>query len=258
MRRHPALAPLSRDHHRALVEARAARAAASGDARARVEGGRRFAAFFAGHAVPHFRSEEEDIFPLLSRDGGEPPESLTRALLDHVRLHALAGEIRAGVESGDVDGAALEAAGALLAEHVRLEERVLFPLIEERAGEEGLAALRLHDAEPERPGAQVVADLRTIAGRGVAWSAATPDLNVNLVVWPAGGGVGSHVNTERDVLLAVLDGSGTVEVDGEAHALTTGAAAIVPAGAERAVRAGPEGIRYLSVHLRRPPGITLG
>jgi quercetin dioxygenase-like cupin family protein len=259
VRRHPALAPLSRDHHRALVEARAARLAAGGDADGRLEAGRRFADFFAAHAVPHFRSEEEDLFPLLAADGdGEPPEPLVRALLDHVRLHALARAIRAGVGRGDVAGDALGAAGTLLDEHVRLEERVLFPLIEEQAGEEGLAALRLHGSGPDPSGDVVVADLRGASGRGVAWSAASADLNVNLVEWPAGEGVGSHVNAERDVLLAVLDGAGTVVADGDAHPVAPGSAAILPAGAERSVTAGPEGIRYLSVHLRRPPGITLG
>jgi mannose-6-phosphate isomerase-like protein (cupin superfamily) len=259
VRRHPALAPLSRDHHRALVEARAARLAAGGDSRARLEAGRRFADFFAAHAVPHFRSEEEDLFPLVAPgDGGEPPEPLVRALLDHVRLHALAREIRAGVGRGDVGGDALGEVGALLDDHVRLEERVLFPLIEERAGEEGLAALRLHGSGPEPSGDLVVADLGGVSGRGVAWSAASTDLNVNLVAWPAGEGVGSHVNAERDVLLAVLDGAGTVVADGDAREVTAGSAAILPAGAERSVTAGPDGIRYLSVHLRRPPGIALG
>jgi quercetin dioxygenase-like cupin family protein/hemerythrin-like domain-containing protein len=247
VRRHPAIAPLSRDHHRALVEARAARAAAEGDAAARIAAGRRFAAFFAAHAVPHFRAEEERLFPLVAPSAGEePPAPLVRALLEHARLHALARDVHDAVEAGDVAGALLDAAGALLHDHVRLEERVLFPLIEERAGEEGLAALRLHD---EGPGP---------AGRGVTWSASSDDLNANLVEWPAGEGVDAHVNAERDVLIVVLDGGGDVVVDGDARAVAAGSALIVPAGAERAIRAGRGGIRYATAHLRRPPGIRLG
>lgn len=259
MRRHPALAPLSRDHHRALVEARAARLAAGGDPAARRAAGRRFAAFFAEHAVPHFRAEEEDLFPLLAPAGdGGMPEPLARALLEHARLHALARRIRDGVAGGGVDGDDLEAAGTLLHDHVRLEERVLFPLIERDAGEAGLAALRLHDSGAEPPGDPVVADLRGRSGTGVVWSATGRDLNVNLAVWPPGAGVGSHVNDERDVLLVVLDGAGTVVIDGRAHALEPGSAAVVPAGSAREVRAGPAGVRYLSVHRRRPRGITPG
>ena len=258
MRRHPTLVPLSRDHHRALVEARAARLAGVADAAARLEAGRRFARFFAAHAVPHFRQEEEDLFPLVvPRDGAEPPEPLVRALLDHARLHRLARQVRAAVERGDVEGDLLEAAGALLEAHVRLEERVLFPLIEQ-AGDEGLAALRLHESGPQPAGGPVVADLGAAAGQGVAWSATSTDLNVNLVAWPASGGVGPHVNAERDVLLVVLSGGGEMIVGGDSHPLAAGWTAIVPAGSERSVGAGPDGIRYVSAHLRRPPGIPLG
>ncbi len=259
MRRHPALAPLSRDHHRALVEAGAARRGADADGPGRLEAGRRFGAFFAGHAVHHFRAEEEDLFPLLAAPGdGEPPEPMVRALVEHVRLHALAGAIASGVAAGDVAGGLLADAGTLLEAHVRLEERVLFPLIEESVEDERLDALRLPGADAARAGAATIADLGAPEGRGVAWSARSEDLNANLVVWPAGTGVDAHVNSERDVLWVVLDGEGEVVVDGRAHAVRGGWGALVPAGRERSVRAGPAGLRYVSVHLRRPPGIALG
>jgi quercetin dioxygenase-like cupin family protein len=103
-----------------------------------------------------------------------------------------------------------------------------------------------------------LADLLAPDGRGVAWSATSADLNVNLVVWPPAGGVDAHVNAERDVLWVVLEGSGEVTIDGVAHSVAAGWAALVPKGAERALRAGPEGIRYVSAHLRRPSGIALG
>jgi quercetin dioxygenase-like cupin family protein len=103
-----------------------------------------------------------------------------------------------------------------------------------------------------------LADLLAPDARGVGWSATSADLNVNLVVWPPGDGVGAHVNAERDVLWVVLEGAGEVTIDGAAHPVAAGWAALVPKGAERAMRAGPEGIRYVSSHLRRPPGIALG
>jgi mannose-6-phosphate isomerase-like protein (cupin superfamily) len=258
MRRHPALAPLSRDHHGALVEAAAARRAAAADAPGRLEAGLRFGAFFAGHAVPHFRAEEEDLFPLLVTDGGDPPEPLVRALLQHVQLHALAGRIAAAVADGAVLGDLLHDAGELLEAHVRLEERVLFPLIEQDVDDERLAALRLPGADGARRGAATVADLHADEGRGVAWSARSDDLNVNVVVWPPGAGVDPHVNSERDVLWIVLEGRGEFVVDGRAHQVSAGWGTLVPAGCERAARAGPDGLRYASVHLRRPPGIVPG
>lgn len=108
------------------------------------------------------------------------------------------------------------------------------------------------------PTEPVVTDLLAPAGRGAAWSATGADLTVNVVVWPSGGGVDAHVNAERDVLWVVLEGSGEVAIDGAVHAVRAGWAALVPAGAERELRAGPDGIRYVSAHRRRPSGIALG
>ena len=127
MKRHPALIPLSHDHHHALVEARRLRRAADGDedpgpvAAAFVE-------FFAAETVPHFREEEETLFPLVV-DSDEARPLIVEALLDHQRLHALVAELQG---STDVRRAMREL-GELLEAHVRREERALFPLIERLA-----------------------------------------------------------------------------------------------------------------------------
>jgi hypothetical protein len=59
MKRHPALIPLSHDHHRALVEARRLRAA---DAPESAAAATAFLRFFADETIPHFRQEEELLF----------------------------------------------------------------------------------------------------------------------------------------------------------------------------------------------------
>ena len=117
MSRHPALVPLSHDHHHALVHARRLR---RGDS----EG---FAEFFAHDLARHFRQEEEIVFPLLAEVGNEPPE-LARALLEHARIRALARR-------------PAEELGRLLEAHVRLEERVLFETIQRVVPDERLAEL---------------------------------------------------------------------------------------------------------------------
>jgi hypothetical protein len=133
MRRHPALIAFSHHHHRALVVARRTRSAAD-DERSLSAGARAFLAFFDGWGVAHFREEEERLFPLFfEHPGAEPPAELVRALLDHVRLHALAARLRSQLTEGEVEAETLRRAGALLARHVRLEERELFPLIEQRS-----------------------------------------------------------------------------------------------------------------------------
>jgi quercetin dioxygenase-like cupin family protein len=55
------------------------------------------------------------------------------------------------------------------------------------------------------------------------------------------------------VLVVVLDGSATLSIDGEERELARGESAIVAKGRRRKITAGGEGVRYLSVHRRRPP-----
>jgi quercetin dioxygenase-like cupin family protein len=83
------------------------------------------------------------------------------------------------------------------------------------------------------------------------WGAASADLNATLLEWPAGEGPAEHVNSERDVLYVVLDGSAMLTVDGEPWEVAAGEATIVDKGARRALVAGPGGVRYLTAHTRR-------
>jgi hemerythrin-like domain-containing protein len=127
MKRHPALVPLSHDHHHALVEARRLQRAAHGPESAAAAAA--FLRFFAQETVRHFREEEELLFPSVV-DFQEAHEPLVQALLEHQRLHSLATRLQQLVP---VDGAAsdiMRELGQLLEAHIRHEERRLFPLIE--------------------------------------------------------------------------------------------------------------------------------
>lgn len=88
---------------------------------------------------------------------------------------------------------------------------------------------------------------------GPIWGAASEDLNATILAWPPGIGPAEHVNVARDVLYVVLDGSARLTVDGEERELHAGEALIVEKGTSRALRAGGEGVRYLTAHLRREP-----
>jgi mannose-6-phosphate isomerase-like protein (cupin superfamily) len=96
-----------------------------------------------------------------------------------------------------------------------------------------------------------VVDLAVLEGVGPVWGVATEDLNATLLRWGAGEGVDEHVNAERDVLIVVIEGAGTLVVDGDDVELRANVAVVVPKGSQRSVRAGDGGLRYLSVHLRR-------
>ena len=90
------------------------------------------------------------------------------------------------------------------------------------------------------------------AGDGVHWTLADPsDLNANLVHLGPGGAVEEHVNREVDVLVVVVDGAGTVELDGDVHDVAPRSAIHLPKGSTRRIAAGPPGLWYLTVHRRR-------
>jgi quercetin dioxygenase-like cupin family protein len=96
-------------------------------------------------------------------------------------------------------------------------------------------------------------DLVGPTGTGPLWGMASSDLNATLLAWPAGHEVAEHTAGELDVLLIVLEGDGTAKVDAQEHALVAGSALLVEKGRSRTIRAGPDGLRYLSVHRRRGP-----
>jgi len=243
MKRHPALIPLSHDHHRALVEARRLRWAAEGPAPAATA--EAFLRFFADTTVQHFREEEELLFPTVV-DCKEARELLVQALLEHQRLHALAARLQQQLAGGQPPATVMRQLGELLEAHVRLEERRLFPVIEQLLPEAALT-------EPAAGGGREPEEGGPPPGSGPVWGAASEDLNATLLSWTAGGGPPEHVNEERDVLVVVLEGSAILRIDGTERLLERGETAIIAKGEARKLTAGREGVRYLSVHRRRPP-----
>ena len=100
-------------------------------------------------------------------------------------------------------------------------------------------------------GPAAVVDLFGGTGTGPLWGMASCDLNATLLAWPPGHELVAATNSELDVLLIVLAGGGVATVDEREHALAPGSALLVEKGSSRAIRAGADGIRYVSVHRRR-------
>ena len=142
MRRHPALQSLSRDHHQALVIAQRLRRADDecvGEAQAA------FLDFWRTECVAHFRAEEEVLLPRLAAAGGADSTAVARVLVDHAEIRLRAFRLQGGA----VSAAVLKELGELLAEHVRLEERDLFPAIEELLDDHDLRRLTADVAAAE-------------------------------------------------------------------------------------------------------------
>lgn len=125
MKRSTALAPLSRDHHSALVVARElSRASAAQQAEAAA---RRFMSFLGEHELGHFALEERVLLPVVPAKA--PGPQLARRLLDdHRWLRDSLRRLREPAAARDLD--LVHEVGRRLREHVRMEEQELFPFLE--------------------------------------------------------------------------------------------------------------------------------
>jgi hemerythrin-like domain-containing protein len=153
MKRHPSLREFSDDHHQGLVHARRLRKAASGEGDNSADTARNFLEFWQNDTSLHFRKEEEVLLPVLARYGGEPDqESLVLMLAQHARIRGLIMDLSDEVTGNGVRPETLQSIGEALEEHIRLEEREVFPLVEEVLPQEGLeelaARLEVKEAGP--------------------------------------------------------------------------------------------------------------
>ena len=143
-KRHPALIPLSHDHHHGLALALRCRKHAlgqlnPGDPAAMEACAAEVSRFFNGNLAAHFEAEETVLFPLMSAYE-ECRELVARLQGDHRKFREML--------SGPMERGALPKFlfdfGDLLEQHIRSEERQLFPAFEtlvpaddaERAGKE--------------------------------------------------------------------------------------------------------------------------
>jgi iron-sulfur cluster repair protein YtfE (RIC family) len=154
MKRHPSLREFSDDHHQGLVYARRLRRAASGECAKSAEPARDFLGFWRRDTSLHFRKEEEVLLPVLARYRGDIGEqSILQMLTQHARIRGLAMQLSDELKQEKIQEDTLRTLGKQLEAHIRLEEREVFPLIEETLPEHALqeVASRLEVFEPGSP-----------------------------------------------------------------------------------------------------------
>lgn len=120
-KRAEALQPLSRDHLKALLAAKALRDAEEVEAAQLA-----FLDFWREHGAHHFRVEEEVLLPQWFLYAEVDRPGVERMLEEHLTIRREALRLAAG----PVELEELRALGDLLHDHVRFEERQLFPAIE--------------------------------------------------------------------------------------------------------------------------------
>jgi hemerythrin-like domain-containing protein len=140
MKRHPALRELSSDHHQGLVHAR--RLVKAADTGQDVEQtARDFLAFWREHTTRHFREEEEVLLPAYARYADPSDPAAVRVLVDHVHIRRHTADLDRQLAEGKPSAGTMRQIGEMLRAHIRHEEDVLFPMIEQALPEPELAAL---------------------------------------------------------------------------------------------------------------------
>ncbi|TYB77069.1 hemerythrin domain-containing protein [Bizionia myxarmorum] len=136
LKRHKALQPLSREHHHGLLLSWKIRAGFSKEVSA--ERMKTYADwFFEHHLIPHFELEENEIFSILDSEH----ELVKKAMADHRRLKRLFSDDTEVEKS-------LSKIEEELEQHIRFEERILFPEIQKAATEEQLQHIaKIHQPE---------------------------------------------------------------------------------------------------------------
>ena len=135
MKRSEFLQNLSREHHRGLFVAlrlRRATRASMTDARGA------FLQFWHSEGGQHFRVEEEVLLPAYARHRPPDEPAVVRVLTEHVDLRRRAAEMEASRAPSLTD---VHELGERLAQHIRHEERVLFPAIEAALSDAELSEL---------------------------------------------------------------------------------------------------------------------
>ena len=141
MKRDASLIRLSRDHQRGLALSKRI-----DDGLAGLEGvsldqlEQEMLEVWQNGLLPHFRAECECLLARLVRLSGADDTLITRTQQDHVSIHALVTSAREAASEEERRNA-LGQLAALLREHIRWEEAVLFEATQERFGAQELSRL---------------------------------------------------------------------------------------------------------------------
>ena len=139
MKRHPSLAPLSRQHHPALMLSQLLKknAPAYKGLPTDTEGKMLYATqFYHSDLVPHF-ADEEKVFDKLKNISPLLDVAIKEIVEEHVLLHQMFKDI-----PGQMDAAAyLDVLGHKLEKHIRKEDRELFPMIEQLVDEATMSSI---------------------------------------------------------------------------------------------------------------------
>jgi iron-sulfur cluster repair protein YtfE (RIC family) len=145
-RRDESLQPLSRDHYQGLVHAEHLRKSGleDGDASSRQKALSEFVEGWDNEIADHFAEEERLLIELMTE------EETNELYAQHRNLRSLADEAKTRQTWDDPGADWCRSLGEALRDHIRWEERTLFPAVQGRATPEQLEALAEHTAPIEQ------------------------------------------------------------------------------------------------------------
>ena len=138
--RHRSLTALSRDHHHGLILAQLIKknAPAYRELPSTIEGKAEYTVrFYNSELANHFHEEEEVLIPFIIGRNNELDDLLSEIFAEHKQIKILVDLIEKKFNLADN----LNELGELLSLHIRKEERILFPKIQEVFTSEELDAL---------------------------------------------------------------------------------------------------------------------
>lgn len=140
MKRHTALAPLSREHHGALILAQLLKNITTvykglpADTVGKADYATRF---YQEELINHFREEEDIVIEKVTGLDATLDVLADEIIAEHKALHILFTTIK---DADDLP-AHLQKTGNTLEQHIRKEERIFFPLIQLVCNEDQLATI---------------------------------------------------------------------------------------------------------------------
>ena len=142
IKRHKALAPLSRNHHQGLILAQLIKKDAPDykDLPKTISDKVEYTIdIYKNELVKHFTNEEEILYPAVKNKSNEIDELFEEIISEHKKIKQLVVQLEFSENKSDI----LNELGVLLESHIRKEERVLFEKIQNLLSEEELTQLEI-------------------------------------------------------------------------------------------------------------------
>lgn len=139
IKRHESLKPLSRHHMIALhLALKLRRAGTDKSDLTEDELQKEVQDFWEPDGQNHFREEEEILLIEFAKYSSIDRPEIIEMLLEHVQIRSLIDEI---IKASEVSIKQMNELGEVLEEHVRKEERIVFPMIEQALPEDVLVEM---------------------------------------------------------------------------------------------------------------------